>query len=99
MMSAYIVVFVKIHDRERFINEYGIPTAKLVEQFGGEYLARGPGVETLEGGLFDGDSAVISRWPDKDALKAFWYSAAYAKLKAVRQSLADAHVMIVEDPS
>ena len=98
-MSAYLVVFVKIHDRERFINEYGIPTAKLVAEMGGEYLARGPGVESLEGGLFDGDSAVISKWPNKDALKPFWQSDAYTALKAVRQSLADAHVMIVEDPS
>ena len=99
MMSAYLVVFVKIHDRDRFINEYGIPTAKLVAEMGGEYLARGPGVETLEGGLFDGNSAVISKWPNKDALKAFWHSDAYSKLKAARQTLADAHVMIVEDPS
>nr|WP_070961554.1 DUF1330 domain-containing protein [Hyphomonas sp. Mor2] len=98
-MSAYLVVFVKIHDRERFINEYGVPTAKLVAEMGGEYLARGPGVETLEGDLFDGDSAVISKWPNKEVLKAFWFSEAYGKLKAVRQTLADAHVMIVEDPA
>ena len=49
MMSAYMIVFAQIHDRERFINEYGIPTAKLIGEFGGEYVLRGPGVEALEG--------------------------------------------------
>ena len=96
MMSAYMIVFAKIHDRDRFISEYGMPTAKLIGEFGGEYVLRGPGVESLEGGLFDGTSAVISKWPSKDAIKAFWNSDAYEKLKAARQPLADAHVMIVE---
>lgn len=96
MMSAYMIVFAKIHDRERFINDYGMPTAKLIGDYGGEYVLRGPGVESLEGGLFDGASAVISKWPSKDAIRKFWNSEAYAKLKAARQPLADAHVMIVE---
>ena len=96
MMSAYMIVFAKIHDRERFINEYGIPTAKLIGEHGGEYVLRGPGVEALEGGLFEGTSAVISKWPSKDAIIAFWNSEAYEKLKAARQPLAAAHVMIVE---
>ncbi len=96
MMSAYMIVFAKIHDRDRFISEYGMLTAKLIGEYGGEYVLRGPGVEALEGGLFDGTSAVISKWPSKDAIKAFWNSDAYAKLKAARQPLADAHVMIVE---
>ena len=96
MMSANMIVFAKIHDRERFINDYGIPTAKLIGEYGGEYVLRGPGVESLEGGLFEGTSAVISKWPSKDAIKAFWNSEAYAKLKAARQPVSDAHVMIVE---
>lgn len=95
-MSAYMIVFAKIHNRDRFISEYGVPTAKLIGEYGGEYVLRGPGVEALEGGLFEGASAVISKWPSKDAIKAFWNSEAYAKLKAARRSLADAHVMIVE---
>lgn len=95
-MSAYMIVFAKVHDRERFIQEYGVPTAALIEQFGGEYVVRAPGVESLEGGLFDGTSAVISKWPNKAAIKAFWGSDAYTRLKAARQPLAEAHVMIVE---
>lgn len=96
MMSAYMIVFAKVHDRDRFIKEYGIPTAELIGKYGGEYIVRGPGVESLEGGLFDGASAVISKWPSKAAIKEFWASEAYSRLKAARQPLADAHVMIVE---
>ena len=41
------------------MTEYAVPTAELIGRFGGEYVVRAPGVETLEGGLFDGASAVI----------------------------------------
>ena len=49
MMSAYMIVFAQIHDRERFINEYGIPTAKLIGEFGGEYVLRGRSEERRVG--------------------------------------------------
>lgn len=95
-MAAYMIVFAKIHDRDEFISGYGVPTETLIGQYGGVYLVRAPGVETLEGGLFDGDSAVISKWPDKAAIKAFWNSEAYRVLRDARQEWAEAHVMIVE---
>lgn len=98
-MAAFMIVFAKIRDRERFMADYAMPTAKLIGEFGGEYILRAPGVESLEGGLFDGASAVISKWPDKAAIRAFWESEAYAALKAARQAVSDAHVMIVEEPA
>ena len=97
-MTAYMIVFADIHDRDRFINDYGVPTAKLIADHGGEYLVRGPGVASLEGGKFDGQSAVISKWPDKAAIERFWNSPEYQKLKAIRTPLADCHVMVVETP-
>ena len=97
-MTAYLIVFAKIHDRDRFINEYGIPTAKLVAERGGEYLLRAPGVVSLEGGKFDGESAVISKWPDRATLEGFWHSPEYEALKKARAPLADCHVMMVEEP-
>ena len=97
-MAAYMIVFARISDREVFLRDYGIPTAALIERFGGEYIVRAPGVESLEGGLFDGASAVISKWPDKAAIRAFWDSPEYEALKAKRRPVSEAHVMIVEAP-
>lgn len=96
-MAAYMIIFAKIHDRAAFLETYAKPTAPLIAKFGGEYLMRGPGVEALEGGFGDGSSAVISKWPSKDAIRKFWDSEEYASLKAARQPLADCHVMMVEE--
>ncbi len=96
-MAAYMIVFAQVRDRQRFLSEYGVPTTALIADYGGEYVVRAPGVESLEGGLFAGTSAVISRWPDKAAIRRFWDSPEYQPLKAVRGEFADAHVMIVEE--
>ena len=76
-MPAYMIVIAKIADRDAFIHGYGAAAARLVTQFGGTYVLRGPGAEVLEGqsGGMDwhGASMVISEWPDKAAAHAFWF--------------------------
>jgi uncharacterized protein (DUF1330 family) len=97
-LSAYMIVFAQVKDRPRFLEVYARPAAELIARFGGEYVLRAPGVESLEGNMFAGASAVISKWPDKASIRRFWESPEYQELKTARQPLAEAHVMIVEAP-
>jgi uncharacterized protein (DUF1330 family) len=97
-MPAYMIVTAKIHDRAAFIAGYGAAAAKLVERFGGRYLIRAPGAELLEGSFGDGASMVISEWPDKAAVHAFWNSPEYQEAKKLRADLADVQVLVIEAP-
>jgi uncharacterized protein (DUF1330 family) len=95
-MSAYMIIIAKIADREAFIGGYGKAAAALIAQFGGTYLLRAPGALALEGSFGDGASVVISQWPDEDAALAFWNSPEYAKVKKLRDGIADCQVLLVE---
>jgi len=95
-MPAYMIVTAKIRDRDAFINGYGAAAAKLVAQFGGKYVLRGPGASLLEGDFGDGASMVISEWPDKAAAEAFWNSPEYAEAKKLREGIADCQVLLIE---
>ena len=95
-MPAYMIVTAAIRDREKFISGYGAAAAALIGKFGGEYLLRGPGAECLEGDFGDGASMVISKWPDREAAKAFWDSPEYAEAKKLREGLADVQVLLIE---
>jgi uncharacterized protein (DUF1330 family) len=98
-MPAYMIVIARIANREAFIAGYGAAAAKLVAEFGGRYLLRGPGAELLEGDYGDGASVVISEWPDKDAARRFWTSPAYAEAKKLREGIADCQVLLIEAPA
>ncbi|MEO0347178.1 MAG: DUF1330 domain-containing protein [Pseudomonadota bacterium] len=98
-MPAYMIVTAVVHDRDRFLADYGAPAAELVDKFGGRYLLRGPGAESLEGEFGEGAGMVISEWPDKAAARRFWDSPEYAVLKKKREGLADCQVLLIEAPS
>ncbi|MEO0462893.1 MAG: DUF1330 domain-containing protein [Pseudomonadota bacterium] len=101
-MPAYMIVTAAIHDREAFITGYGPAAAALIGKFGGDYLLRGPGAELLEGDFgavdFRGAGMVISKWPDKDAAKAFYNSPEYAEVKKLREGLADCQILLIDGP-
>jgi uncharacterized protein (DUF1330 family) len=41
---------------------------------------------------------VISKWPDRAAIKAFWNSPEYAEAKKLREGLADVQVLVIDGP-
>lgn len=95
-MSAYMIVFAKVHDREAFLTGYAPVAARLVERFGGRYIVRAQGAEVLEGDLESGASIVISEWPDRAAIHRFWTSPEYREAKKLRDGIADVDVTIVD---
>ena len=97
-MAAYMIIFVTISDREKFISGYGRAAGELVEKFGGRYLVRAPGADILEGDLDPGSSVVISEWPDKATALQFWTSDENQAVKKLREGIADARVAIIEAP-
>lgn len=95
-MKAYMIVRAVIHDRDGFVNGYGVEAAKLVEKFGGKYLVRAPGAIALEGIESKNNSVVISEWPSKEQAQNFWNSDEYKEVKKLREGMADCYVMIIE---
>lgn len=96
-MAAYMIVFCKINDRDRFVEDYARPTAALLAKFGGEYILRTPKVSALEGDFGEGLASVVSKWPDRASIERFYHSPEYAPLKAARQPLADCRIIVAED--
>lgn len=96
-MTAWLIITATIHDRAAFMAGYAPEAARLVEQFGGTYVVRAPGATLLEGEGADGQSVVISVWPDRAAAMAFWTSPAYRAARELRNGIADCTILLVGD--
>jgi uncharacterized protein (DUF1330 family) len=92
-MPAYLIVQINVTDPEKFAR-YREVVPSVVEAFGGRYLVRGGAVEVLEGG-YDGRRVVLFEFPSLDAIKRFWHSPEYAKVKPLRENAADIDVWAV----
>jgi len=97
-IRSYMIVTAKIKDRDAFISGYGKAAGALVAKYGGRYVLRGPGAALLEGDFGDGASMVISEWPDRETLEAFWNSSEYADAKKLREGIADVQVLVIDAP-
>ncbi|MDB5371556.1 MAG: hypothetical protein JWP04_198 [Belnapia sp.] len=93
-MSAYLIANIVVTDPARFV-EYRDQVAPLIARFGGRYLVRGGAVTPVEGdpGL---QRVVVLEFADMAALRAFYDSAEYAPLIALRASATVSNVALVE---
>ena len=75
-MKYYAVAELDITDRG-WVSAYVKNVTKLVEQFGGRYLARTSRMEKLEGERPNPQVFLIVEWPSEEAAKAFYTSDDY----------------------
>ena len=73
-MAAYAIVRIDVHDMEQYA-KYAALAGPAVEQYGGEFLARGGACEHLEGS--GRGRNVIIRFDDFATAKRFYNSAEY----------------------
>jgi uncharacterized protein (DUF1330 family) len=92
-MPAYMVVQINVTDPDRFAH-YREAVPGVVEAFGGRYLVRGATIEVLEGS-HDGRRFVLFEFPSMEAIRTFWRSPEYARVKPLRDNAADIDVWAV----
>ena len=93
-MPAYVIVNITVRDPVRY-EEYKRLATPSVSAYGGRYVARGGAVDVREGD-WSPSRLVVLEFPTVQQARAWWDSPEYAPAKAVRQSCADAQLVITE---
>jgi len=93
-MPAYLIANLTVHDPVKF-EAYRQAMPAMIAAHGGRYLVRGGAVEVKEG-TPNLNRVIILEYPDMASARAFYDSAAYAPLLALRLSAADGDVAFVE---
>jgi uncharacterized protein (DUF1330 family) len=94
IMAAYIFASVEITDPAAY-EEYRKQVPGVIAAYGGRYLVRGGVVQRLEGDA-PLNRLVILEFPDMARLKAFYNSAEYRPLLAIRQRAARSNLLAIE---
>ncbi|MEX0405625.1 DUF1330 domain-containing protein [Aquibium sp. LZ166] len=93
MPKAYWIAHVDVRDPERY-KDYVTTAKPAFEKYGAKFLARGGTYEAMEG-RGRGRNVVIE-FPSLQAARDCYNSADYQAAKAIRQTVADAEMVIVE---
>ena len=94
-MPAFVIADVRgARDQEALV-EYRRGNTESVALHGGRFVVRGGAMELLEG-EWDTRRIVVIEFPDMDAARAWYDSADYAPLKALRRSASDTNIILVE---
>jgi uncharacterized protein (DUF1330 family) len=93
-VPAYLIANIRVNDAERY-KEYVAAVPVLIAKHGGRYRVRGGETTVLEGG-WSPDRLVVLEFPDRAAALAFYDDPAYAPFKALRQSIADSSLTLVD---
>ena len=94
-MTAYLVVDTDLTNPERY-EDYKRLAKPIVEQHGGEYLARGGEITRNETDLWDPKRLVLIRFPSANQARSFYNSAEYQQVLKISKESARRTVVILE---
>jgi uncharacterized protein (DUF1330 family) len=83
-MPAYYIAEHIITDPTKF-EEYRLKVGPMIASYGGRYLTKGGGHKMPEGGHWKPERVVIIEFPDMGSLNAWYDSAEYQPLFALRK--------------
>jgi uncharacterized protein (DUF1330 family) len=93
-VAAYIVARVDVRDLEAY-REYMRHTPRVIQKFGGRFIARGGSMVTLEGPE-ETLRVVLIEFPSIEQAKAFYDSPEYARTKRLREGGGEAQFVAVD---
>lgn len=93
-MTAYIIVDINVHNREKF-PEYIAKITPTVFACGGRYLARGTNIDVVSGS-WQPKRIVVIEFPNVEIAQHWANCAEYAPIHALRHQYANANMIIVE---
>ncbi len=97
-MAAFFIAMTKVKDPEKF-QEYARRSGETFKDYGGEPVMRGKAKETLAGNVGSAhDTVGIVKFPDFEALTAWFNSDAYQALVALRDEASDMTIASYEIP-
>jgi uncharacterized protein (DUF1330 family) len=93
-MPAYLIADIEVTDGGAY-ETYRRQVPEMIAAYGGRYVIRGGAAEVLEGS-WQPRRIVVLEFPSMTRLRAFYDSADYAPLKALRMGASDSRILAVE---
>lgn len=94
-MATYLIVDTLLDDPAIY-EEYKLKAKPLVEQYGGEYLARGGNLILKETDLWSPTRMVLIRFPDTTSANRFYESAEYQSILPISKRSARRTMVMLE---
>jgi uncharacterized protein (DUF1330 family) len=94
-MATYLIVDTLLDKPEEY-EEYKLKAKPLVEQYGGEYLARGGDLILKETDLWSPTRMVLIRFPDTASANRFYESAEYQAILPISKQSARRTMVMLE---
>ena len=92
-MAAYIAAFVEVTEPDTY-RTYSNQVLPIVQKYGGRFLARGGGLEILEGDVAS-KRAIILEFPSVARAREFYFSPEYQEILPIRQGNARTDLLAI----